>query len=170
MNVVMKRWEEAVWCLNGPLGDGSLTGEKVKQPCCQRRHFSLFQNEIIPGSVQTWTRGESREQRQLNLHSRAGRAGIWCKVSVGKVAAFLCQSCWVNVISWFVCFSLTETNTQGDRGAFFSSCRRTWVWIYRMTATPSMAFRVSTRAPRTWSSPHPPKSAPLVSRWWRKWR
>lgn len=170
MNVVMKRWEEPVWCLNGPLGDESLTGEKVKQPCCQRRHFSPFQNEIIPGSVQTWTHGETREQRRLNLHSHAGEAGIWSKTSKRKVAGLLSQSRWVNFIHCFVCLNLSETNTRDDWGVFFSCCRRTLVLICRMTATPSMAFQVSTRARRTWLSPHPPKSAHLVSRWWRKWR
>lgn len=103
MNVAMKRWEEAVWCLNGPLGDEILTGEKVKQPCCQSRHFSPFRNEIIPGSVQTRThRLETREQRQLNLHSHAGQAGIWSKTSNRKVAGLLRPSCWVNFIYFFL--------------------------------------------------------------------
>lgn len=34
MNRVMKRWEEAERCLNGPLEDKSPTGEKVKEPSC----------------------------------------------------------------------------------------------------------------------------------------
>lgn len=156
---VVSQWPIRRRELDRGKGKTALLSEETLQPLPKWNYTWLSSN------LNPW-----REQRQLNLHSHAGQAGIWCKISDRKVAALLCQSRWVHVISWFVCFSLTETNTQGDGGAFFSSCRRTWVLIYRMTATPSMAFRVSTRAPRTWSSPHPPKSAPLVSRWWRKWR
>lgn len=136
-----------------------------------------------------------RDQRQLDLHSHPGEAATCSKIIASKVAVLLSQRCWVNLTYfWFnllIEALLIQTGTQeptvapphwgflsrypdrcmvDDSAVFFSSFRRTLVLISRMTATPSMAFQVSTRAPRTQLSPLPPKSAPLESRWWRKWR
>lgn len=159
---VVSQWPIRRRELDRGKGKTALLSEETLQPV-PKWNYTWLSSKLEPVE-----RAESRDS-WICIHMLA-KLECDAKLVIEKLLRYSCQSRWVNVTSWFVCFSLTETNTQADGGAFFSSCRRTWVLIYRTTATPSMAFRVSTRAPRTWSSTRPPKSAPLVSRWWRKWR
>lgn len=106
----------------------------------------------------------------------------WWKSPGSALLGRLFTRSWRVFVFWLIDWFIPSTYPEEHEYRFFyppknlneAFCffprRRTWVWTCRTTAASSTGFPASTRAPRAWSSPRPPRSAPLASRWWKKWR